>query len=133
MIQPETYYGYDEQGNQICSSTAVDATKYINPENIREAIQNINTVTEEETGKIVKALNDIIPELEKALVVDGEIILKKTLEDIVAYVQNIPSSLEKQISEINTLANKKHTELQEQANEAAKEAIENQAGVKRVS
>ena len=47
MESPKTYHGYDSDDNCITTVTADDATNYINPDEVKQAIDNLEAVLKE--------------------------------------------------------------------------------------
>ena len=59
-VYPNTYAGYDEDGNCVIKRSALDAsTEYINPEAVRSAIDNVRNVVDEGFKNIGKAIANI--------------------------------------------------------------------------
>lgn len=59
-VYPNTYAGYDEDGNCVIKRSALDAsTEYINPEAVRSAIENVKNVVDEGFKSIGKAIANI--------------------------------------------------------------------------
>lgn len=59
-VYPNTYAGYDQDGNRVISRQAESAKdKYINPEQVRTAIDNVRNVVDEGFKNIGKAISNI--------------------------------------------------------------------------
>ncbi len=60
MIDNETYCGYDKEGNCKTRCTAVDATtEYINPEEVKKAIEDLEKTVSDGFKRIGKAISKV--------------------------------------------------------------------------
>lgn len=58
-VYPKTYSGYDKDGNLKITRTAEDATKYINPDEVKTAIEAIKETVNAGLKNIAKAIENI--------------------------------------------------------------------------
>ncbi len=132
MVSPKTYRGYDEEGKQVCSCTAVDANGYINPDEVKAAIDNVESVVSEQMNNISKALSNVAPEAEEAVIVQGTK-MTETIEEICSSLGSLSGTFADSISSLYTESVRAHDEIQTQANDDAYNAVASSSGVVRVS
>ena len=71
MKSPVTYRGYDKEANLIVSKTGANANDQLNPNIVKQKIENIDRVFDEQITKIQKALYDIVDDASKAVVINN--------------------------------------------------------------
>ena len=62
MKAPITYTGYNDKNECIATITGQDANNFLNPAEVKAAIDNVKTVMEEQLGNITKALREEVLE-----------------------------------------------------------------------
>lgn len=130
METPKTYTAYDDKGDEIQSITAKDATEDINPDEIRQNAENVETIAQEQSKRIHTAIEDLRDEINDAIVVEG-IKIDSLIDKAEDGIEKIDvESLN--IDTLYALAVKKHDELQVKYNEAAESSAWSVAGVKSV-
>lgn len=128
MLAPKTYTGYDQEGNVVCRCTAIDANEYLNPNDVKNAIDNIESVATEGINNICKALNNVAPDADEAVIVQGTKVTG-TIEEVCSAIKSLPSSITDNISSMYTEAIAAHDNLQTQANDGAYNQVRNTADV----
>lgn len=118
MVSPKTYRGYDKDGNVLCTVTAVDANEYINPAEVRSALDKVKTVAEEGMENIVKALNNVEPDASEAVIVQGTK-MTETINEVCTAIKDIPENMASSIEEAYPRAVSEHDRLQNEANDTA--------------
>ena len=120
-VSPKSYSGYDSNNQRVSSATARNATDYINPQDVAKAIEKVKTVATEEIERVTTALGKLTEDANDAIIVQGT---KKTatFEEVVSGIKTIPNQIVDSIDELKTMAEQAHDELQNQFNEAAKNA-----------
>ena len=132
MVTPNTYVGYDKDGQQICSCPATDANTYINPEEVKAGIENVISVVSEEMTKVSKALQDVAPDADTAVIVQGTK-MTETIEQTCDALGSLSGTFGDSISGLYDQAMAVHDKLQNQANQEARSAVSSTSGVVRVS
>lgn len=131
MVAPKTFIGYDEEGKQICTCTAIDANEYINPEEVQAAIDNVISVTSEEMSKVSSALQKVAPDADSAIIVQGAK-MTQAIEETCTAVTGLPTSFGDSISNMYTIALAEHDRLQQEENDEARNTAQSTPGVVRV-
>ena len=127
-LAPKTYTGYDNEGKKVCSCTATDANEYINPEEVQAAIDNVEQVASEQMQTISSALNNIAPEADEAVIVQGTK-MTGVIEEICTALSSISGSITDSISSMYTEAVRAHDEIQNRLNDQAYNAVAGSSGV----
>jgi hypothetical protein len=122
LTMPVTYKGYNSEGELITTLTATDANNYINPSEVQAAIKNLESVAEEEMNNICNALNNVAPDADEAVIIQGTK-MTDTIEDICTAVKSLPTSLSDSLSEVYNQAVSAHNSIQAEANAQAKSAV----------
>ena len=120
-VSPRSYHGYDNEGKCVSSATANDATDYINPAEIAKAVDNVKNVATEEMENIATAMGKLTEDANDAVIVQGTK-MTSTFEEVITGIKSIPGQIGDSLSELKTLAQQEHDELQNEFNEAAKNA-----------
>ena len=121
MESPKTYHGYDSDDNCITTVTADDATNYINPDEVKQAIDNLEAVLKEQFKGISDALRGIEQDANEAVIVQGTK-MSGTIEETCNALDAIPSSVMSQIGDLYNESVQVHDQLQTEFNEKAKNA-----------
>ena len=117
-VSPKSYHGYDSEGKCVSSATASDATGYIDPAAVAAAVDKVKSVAAEEIESITTALGKLTEDANDAIIVQGTN-MGATIEDVISGIKTIPGQIGDSISELKTLAQQAHDDLQNQFNEAA--------------
>lgn len=118
MVSPRTWTGYDKDGNVLCRVTAVDANEYLNPAEVRTAVDNVRTTAEDGMQSIVTALNNVEPEASEAVIVQGTK-MTETINQTCEALKEIPAGIADAIEKMYTLSEQAHDRLQNEANDMA--------------
>lgn len=132
MKSPKTYRGYNDKNECIAEFTGADANEYINPAEVKAAIDNIKTVMEEQLGTISGALRDEVDDAEHALIVQGTH-MGDPINDTAKTIDKIPDAVYSSLQEVYKQAEISHDKIQDAANDDARDQAKNTAGVVRVA
>ena len=128
MVGPETYTAYDKDGNVIGTYTAEDTNNYINPSEVKAALDNLKTVFQEQMKNIARALNDIELDAGDAIIVQGTKMDEEIREMAQAISSDVPTQALNGIDTLYDTAVSAHDKIQQQLNEQAKSAAQAAAG-----
>lgn len=128
MVAPATYYGYDENQNCIVTGSAEDATQYINPEEVQDAIENLQQVVEEQMNKIVTKLTNISDDAGQAVIIQGAK-MTGTLEDAAAQIKQLPAQMFGDIDSLKAAADNARDVIQQSNNDAMYNTVASCSGV----
>ena len=133
MVEPKTYTGYDKENNIVGTCTAVDANDYINPADVKRAIDNLESVVNEQVSNISKALTSVAPDASHAVIVKGTN-MQATIEEMATSISDgtITNSIVGSVDEMYTVAVSSHDQLQNSANDEAYNTILSADGVVKV-
>lgn len=120
-VSPMTYHGYDKDGKCVSSATASNATDYIDPAEIAKAVDNVQNVAADETDNIANAMSQLTDDANDAIIVQGTK-MTATFEEVITGIKTIPGQIGDSLSEIKSIAQQKHDELQNEFNDAARNA-----------
>ena len=116
----ETWAGYNDEGEEVKRYKAADATKDIDPEEVKKAIENVREKCDEEFSSITKKLEGLTDAALNALRIEGT-----TLQDYIDQISDIVTQFGSEIaSKLEPLIKKaedEHDRLQRQYNNDAKE------------
>ncbi len=132
MEAPKTYTGYDKDGQQICYCTAVDANTYINPEEVQTAIDNIESVLQEEIKSISSSLASVKDDASTAVVAEGTN-MGGAIEGTCTALDGVPSTIMGFIKSKYDDAVTVHDKFQQELNQAARDNVNSYEGVTSVS
>lgn len=121
MESPKTYHGYDKDGQCITSKTAEDANNYINPEEVKQAITNLENVLKEQFKGITDALRGIEQDANEAVIVQGTK-MGGTIDETCTAIEGIPDQIMSGISGLYDASVTAHDQIQMTLNENAKSA-----------
>ena len=121
MLSPKTYNGYDAQGNHVSYATAVDANEYINPAEVKTAIDNVKSAFEQQFRNIATSLRDISTDAEEAVIVQGTN-MGGAIDDTASLLIDISGQVTEGIDGLYDLAVSVHDEIQQQANDMARQS-----------
>lgn len=132
MESPKSYSGYDKDNNLIATCTAEDANSYINPEEVKAAIENIKTVCTNKMNEVSSKLQEVVPVAEEALKIQGQTMgprITKTASEI----KSAGSSMTSSIDDLYTASVTVHDKFQRDFNDQARQSVASVANVVRVS
>ena len=130
MVSPKTFYGYDESSNCIASCPAQDATYTINPNEVKEALDNLSSVLTEELNRIASALHDV--DVQQAIVVQGTR-MSGMIDDTATAISQIPNQIINSLSSVYEYSVSAHDSLQNEYNQNAYDTVRSKTGVVRVT
>lgn len=128
MLAPKTYTGYDQEGKVVCRCTAIDANEYLNPNEVKAAIDNIESAATDGINKISRALTNVAPDADEAVIVQGTKITG-TIEEVCTSIKSLPGTITDSVSSMYTEAISAHDKLQTQANDGAYNQVRNTPNV----
>jgi len=114
----ETWAGYDEEGKEIKRVKAADATKDIDPEEIKKAIENVKQKCDEEFDSINTKLTGLTDGALNALRIEGTT-LQDYIDQISEIVKNFGTEIADKLEPLVDKAQKEHDKLQKQYNNDA--------------
>lgn len=120
-VSPKSYHGYDAEGKCVSSATAHNATSYIDPAAVAAAVDKVKSVATEEMESITTALGKLTEDANDAVIVQGTK-MTATFEEVISGIKTIPGQIGDSLADLKTLAQQAHDDLQNQFNEAAKNA-----------
>ena len=132
MESPKTYHGYDKDDKCIKTTTAEDANNYLNPEEVKTALTNLETVLRDQFKAITDALRGIEQDANDAVIVQGTK-MGGTIEEVCNALDSVPDTILGQIGDLYSLAVTKHDEIQRELNDTAYNSTASTSGVVRVS
>ena len=118
MESPKSFAGYDKDGNVLCRVTATDANEYINPNEVKSAIEKVKSAAESGTNSITKAVKNIESDASEAVIVQGTK-MTEAINQTCNAVKKIPGKIGETLEEMHTAAVEAHDRLQTEANEQA--------------
>lgn len=130
LTENETWSAYDKDGKYINSYVAVDVTtEYLNPDEVKEAIENLESVCNEQFGIVSDKLNTIAPDVGSAINV-GDTNMQKTIEEVATQINTdfTPAIMDGGITGLYDEAVRVHNTTQEQCNSDAKSSAQKLAG-----
>ncbi len=143
---PKTYIGYgdekDANGNVISSGTKIivqkraeDANNYVNPQEVKAALEKLKDAMNGSDGGITRVKN----QLENVAVdADGHMLsvedatMQGPIEQVAASLSQASTSIEQLSADIQDFAEKAHDNKQIEYNQAAEAEVRGTAGVTRV-
>ena len=131
MIAPKTYRGYNEDGEQIASATAEDANNYLNPDEVKAAVEQVKEAIKDGISSITKALNNLTTDAEEALIVQGTS-MAGPIEEVCTGIKGLPDDIGESMDGIYTQSVKVHDDFQKELNSAAKKSVQSVSGVVKV-
>ncbi len=120
-VSPKSYSGYDNEGKCVSSATAYNATDYIDPAAVAAAVDKVQTVATDEMKNITTALGKLTEDANDAIIVQGTR-MTSTFEEVITGINTIPGQIGDSLADLKTLAQQAHDDLQNQFNEAARNA-----------
>ena len=120
-VSPKSYRGYDAEGKCVSSATAQSAKTYIDPAAVAAAVDKVRSVATEEMDNITTALGKLTEDASDAVIVQGTK-MTATFEEVITGIKTIPGQIGDSLEELKTIAQQAHDDLQNQFNEAARNA-----------
>ncbi len=121
MVSPKTFKGYNEKGEVLSTVPAENANNYINPVNVQNAINNVETVAKEGFDLIKKALSQVEPDASEAIIVQGTK-MTAAIEETGKALDTLPRDFKDSISVLYDESVKAHDQLQNEFNDQARAA-----------
>lgn len=121
MVQVKTFKGYNQQGEVLSTVTAENANNYINPDEVKAAIDNVETVAKNGFENVKKALRNVEPDASEAIVVQGTK-MTETIEETGNSLDSFPGLFKESISVLHTESIKVHDQIQTEFNNQARES-----------
>jgi len=134
MVSPRTFHGYKNVNGteqEVASCAAKDATEYLDPNEVKSAIDNLINVFQEEMNNIANALRDTTKDTNEAIIVQGTK-MTGTVEDTADSIAKIPSQVVESFQQLYTTAVQTRDAIQDELNEAAYASVYN-CGVDRIT
>ena len=132
METPRTYRGYNSDGKCVAKTTAQDANKWINPAEVKKAIEKVESVFTEQMNGVGNSLQNIVDDAEEAVIVQGTD-MGKTIEETAKAIKALPKQAMEGIKTLYEYSIQAHDNLQKQANNYAYNQVAGTSGVVRIS
>ena len=130
LTQPIRIYVYDKDDKLISTVEAAIVKNLINPDEVKNAVDNVKDVIEEGFSTISTALaNEALPDAENAIVVEGTN-TSSLFDEVTAALTDgtLSNQVTPSIDDMYTLAVEKHNSFQEEANENARTSANGVSG-----
>lgn len=128
-VYPQTYTGYDEDNNVIITRKAENAENYINPKEVRAAIENIKNVVDTGLKQIAKAISEVKCGEEMLVVADKTMqpMIEELAEQIAGKnrdteIAPLAQQMEKALEDVYENACTAYNDIQGQLNSQAEQA-----------
>lgn len=128
MVEIKRYIGFDKENKQIATCMATDANTLLNPEEVKQAIDNVESVTNTEMDTISAALINLSDDAVDAIIVQGTN-MASTIEDTAKALKDVGKVIKGTLEEIYDLAVEAHDKLQSDFNTKAYNAVAATSGV----
>lgn len=128
-VYPQTYTGYDEDNNVIITKEAESAENYINPQEVRAAIENIKNVVDTGLKTIASAIEKVNCGEEALIVADKT--MKPMVEELAEQIAGknrdteiapLAQQMEEALEEVYERACDAYNDIQGQLNTQAENA-----------
>lgn len=132
METPKTYNGYDKDNNCIVTVTAYDANNIVNPDEVKAAIEGVKQAASEAATSIVSALNQITPDADEAVIVEGTK-MTGVIEELCTTIGQLPDKVMGNIEGLYDESVQIHDKYQIEANQKAEADARSTANVVNVT
>ena len=122
MSAPITYTGYNDKNECIATITGQDANIFINPAEVKSAIENVKDVMDEQLGNVSAALRAEVSAAETAMIVKGTH-MGDPIEETASTIDKLPIAVYNTLEEFYKEAETAHNKLQDAANDEAKAQV----------
>lgn len=143
---PKTYKGYgdekDANGNVtsagtklIITKTAADANNYVNPSEVKSALEELRDSMNGSNGgitRVQKALQNVAVDADGHMLSVEDATMHPTIEAVADSLSQASTSIDSLVSEIQEFAEKAHDNKQIEYNQQAEAEVRGTAGVTRV-
>lgn len=127
-LGPVTYTAYDKDGKEVGRFAAQNADNYINPAEVKAAIDNLKTEFQTQMKTLAVNLNSLSLDATHAVIVQGTK-MDTQINDLAVSIQNdIPKLALEGIDNIFDAAVTVHDKIQKQLNDIAKSDAQKAAG-----
>lgn len=128
MVEIKRYIGFDKENKQIATCMATDANTLLNPEEVKQAIDNVESVTNTEMDTISAALINLSDDAVDAIIVQGTN-MASTIEDTAKALKDVGKGIKGTLEELYDLSVEAHDKLQSDFNTKAYNAVAATSGV----
>ena len=132
MKYPKTFTGYDKDGKIITSCTAENANNYINPDEVKTAVNNLNTTIDTEITTITSELNNLKSDVEVGIIVQGTN-MTENVETLSSAIDDVAEAAKEAAESVHSSSIKAHDQIQQELNQSAKNTVNSYPGVVSVS
>lgn len=133
LVRPIKVYVYDKDNNLIATVSSDVAKNYLDPNEVQENVENLETVIADGLTTINNAISsEAAYDAENALVVE-DTNTRELFDEITNTLTDgtITTSLNKSIDEMYNISVTKHNEIQEKFNQDARDKANNYSGKSR--
>ena len=127
-VGPVTYTAYDKDGKEVGKYVAQNADNYINPAEVKAAIENLKTEVQTQMNTIAVNLNSLALDATNAVIVQGTK-MDTQINDLAISIKNdVPKLALEGIDNIYDAAVTVHDKIQKELNDIAKSDAQKAAG-----
>ena len=118
LESPRTYRGYNSNNEVVITKQAANANGDLNPVEVKQAIENVKAVFEEQMNGVARALRNISQDADEAIVVEGTK-MNDTIEDTAQVLTQIGPQITQGIDTLYELSVDAHNKIQQNYNNMA--------------
>ncbi|MBR2785806.1 MAG: hypothetical protein IKD74_07495 [Clostridia bacterium] len=118
LESPRTYRGYNSNNEVVITKQAANANGDLNPAEVKQAIENVKAVFEEQMNGVARALRNISQDADEAIVVEGTK-MNDTIEDTAQVLTQIGPQITQGIDTLYELSVDAHNKIQQNYNNMA--------------
>lgn len=118
LESPRTYRGYNSNNEVVITKQAANANNEINPTEVKQAIENVKAVFDEQMNGVARALRNISQDADEAIVVEGTK-MNDTIEETANLLTQIGPQITQGIDALYGLSVEAHNKIQQNFNNQA--------------
>ena len=117
LESPRTYRGYNSNNEVVITKQAANANGDLNPAEVKQAIENVKAVFEEQMNGVARALRNISQDADEAIVEGTK--MNDTIEDTAQVLTQIGPQITQGIDTLYELSVDAHNKIQQNYNNMA--------------
>ena len=118
LESPRTYRGYNSNNEVVITKQAANANGEINPTEVKQAIENVKAVFDEQMNGVARALRNISQDADEAIVIEGTK-MNDTIEETAQVLTQIGPQITQGIDTLYDLSVEAHNKIQQNFNNQA--------------
>lgn len=118
LESPRTYRGYNSNNELVITKQAANANNEINPTEVKQAIENVKAVFDEQMNGVARALRNISQDADEAIVIEGTK-MNDTIEETAQVLTQIGPQITQGIDTLYDLSVEAHNKIQQNFNNQA--------------